>query len=174
MYGQTECIRISYLPPELIDSKPTSVGIAIPGTEAWVEDGDGNRAGPEEVGELIVRGPHVMGGYWGEPELSAEKLRDGDRPGERVLVTGDLFRSDEDGHLYFVGGRGDIIKSRGEKVAPREVEQVLETVPGVRAVAVVGIPDPLLGQAVEAHVEAEADAPDPEELRRHCAERLEA
>jgi len=175
MYGQTECIRISYLPPELLAAKPTSVGVAIPGTEAWVEDEEGNPLEPGGTGELIVRGPHVMEGYWGRPELSAEKLREGREPGERVLVTGDLFRTDEDGHLYFVGRRDDIIKSRGEKVAPREVEQVLETVPGVKVVAVVGIPDELLGQAVVAHVEAEAGSkPDPEALRRHCAEHLES
>jgi long-chain acyl-CoA synthetase len=175
MYGQTECIRISYLPPELVERKPDSVGVAIPGTETWIEDADGARLGPGEVGELVVRGPHVMEGYWGRPDLSAEKLREGRRPGERVLVTGDLFRSDQEGHLYFVGRRDDIIKSRGEKVAPREVEQVLEAVPGVRVVAVVGVPDQLLGQAVEAHVEAEPGSRlDPEELRRHCAEQLEA
>ena len=175
MYGQTECIRISYLPPELLAAKPTSVGVAIPGTDAWVEDEEGNAVRPGETGELIVRGPHVMEGYWGEPELTAEKLREGRESGERVLVTGDLFRIDEDGHLYFVGRLDDIIKSRGEKVAPREVEHVLESVPGVKAVAVIGVPDQLLGQAVVAHVEPDAGAePDPEALRRHCAEHLES
>ena len=125
MYGHTECKRVSYLPPEQVDARPTSVGVPIPGTEAWIEDEDGNVLGPDEVGELMVRGAHVMQGYWNDPELTAERLRPGRWPWERVLATGDLFRTDEEGYLYFVGRRDDIIKSRGEKVAPREIEEVL-------------------------------------------------
>jgi amino acid adenylation domain-containing protein len=175
MYGQTECMRISYLPPELIDQKPQSVGIAIPGTEVWIEDEDGEVLEPGRVGELIVRGTHVMQGYWGKTALSAERLREGRWAGERVLATGDLFRRDEDGHLYFVGRRDDIFKSRGEKVAPREVEQVLEGITGVGVAAVVGRPDALLGHAVHAHVVGESGAElDAEALKRHCAEHLEA
>ena len=93
MYGLTECKRVSYLPPDQIDVKPASVGIAIPGTEVWVEDDDGNECAPGEVGELIVRGPHVMQGYWNDPEATAKRLRPGRWPWERVLMTGDLFRA---------------------------------------------------------------------------------
>jgi amino acid adenylation domain-containing protein len=174
MYGLTECKRVSYLPPAELDQRPTSVGIPIPGTEAWIEDGDGNRLGSDEVGELMVRGAHVMQGYWGDDASSSERLRPGRWPWERVLATGDLFRADEEGFLYFVGRRDDLIKSRGEKVVPREVEDVLHTVEGVQEAAVVGVADELLGQAVHAHVEPEPGAElDPAALRRRCAERLE-
>jgi long-chain acyl-CoA synthetase len=174
MYGQTECTRVCYLPPDQLDVRPTSVGIPIPGTEAWVEDEDGRVAAPDQVGELMVRGSHVMLGYWKDEKTTAEKLRPGRWPWERVLATGDLFRQDEDGYLYFVARRDDIIKSRGEKVAPREVEEVLHAVPAVREAAVVGVPDQLLGQAVHAHVAPADDQElDPSELRRHCAENLE-
>ena len=98
---------------------PTSVGIPIPGTEAWIEDDAGRRLAPGEVGELVVRGAHVMQGYWNEP--GGDRRAAAPRPlavGARAR-TGDLFRQDEEGFLYFVGRRDDIIKSRGEKVAPQ-------------------------------------------------------
>jgi long-chain acyl-CoA synthetase len=174
MYGLTECKRVTHLEPEQLAVRPTSVGVPIPGTEAWVDDGHGGRAAPGEVGELMVRGAHVMQGYWGDPEASADRLRPGRWSWERVLATGDLFRSDEEGFLYFVGRRDELIKSRGEKVIPREVEEILLGARGVRQVAVVGVPDRLLGQAVHAHVSPQpGEAIDPVELRRHCAARLE-
>jgi acyl-CoA synthetase (AMP-forming)/AMP-acid ligase II len=175
MYGQTECQRVCRLDPGRVDEHPDSVGTAIPGTEAWVEDEDGEVAAPGVVGELMVRGPHVMQGYWGNEEATGRRLRPGRWPWERVLATGDLFRADERGYLYFVGRRDDIIKSRGQKVAPREVEDVLHAFPGVRDVAVVGVPDDLLGEAVHAHVSGEPGADlDAKALRRHCAESLES
>jgi long-chain acyl-CoA synthetase len=174
MYGQTECIRVCYLPPDQLEERPSSVGIPIPGTEAWVENEDGEVAAPGEVGELVVRGPHVTQGYWRDSDGSEARLREGRWPWERVLATNDLFRRDEDGYLYFVGRRDDIIKSRGEKVAPREIEEVLHLDSGVREAAVVGVPDRLLGEAVYAHVTAkQGHSLDPAALRRLCAERLE-
>ena len=174
MYGQTECIRVSYLPPDQVDERPASSGVAIPGTEAWIEDDEGNVLGPGEVGELVVRGEHVMRGYWQDPGASAHRLREGPRPEERVMGTNDLFRCDEEGYLYFVSRRDDIIKSRGEKVPPREVEEVLYSAPGVKEVAVVGVPDKLLGEAVHAHVAGHnGDELDPAALKRLCAEHLE-
>jgi long-chain acyl-CoA synthetase len=175
MYGLTECKRTTHLPPDQLKSRPDSVGVPIPGTEAWVDDGDGGRAAPGEVGELMVRGAHVMQGYWADPEATANRLRPGRWPWERVLATGDLFRCDESGYLYFVGRRDELIKSRGEKVYPREVEDALHAIDGVREAAVVGVPDRLLGEAVHAHVALE-DGVDlsPEELRRGSAARLEA
>ena len=115
MYGQTECTRVCYLPPEQLDARPTSVGVPIPGTETWVEDGEGRVAAVGEIGELMVRGPHVMQGYWKDPQGTTERLRPGRWPWERVLATGDLFRQDPEGFLYFVGRRDDIIKSRGRR-----------------------------------------------------------
>jgi len=173
MYGQTECIRTCYLPPEQLDERPSSVGVAIPGSEVWLEDEDGNHLGPGETGELIVRGPHVMLGYWNLPEASAERVREAG-PGKRVLATDDLFRTDEEGYLYFVSRRDDIIKSRGEKVPPREVEEVLHAAAGVSQAVVVGVADRLLGEAVHAHVVAqEGHEVDPLALKRLCAEHLE-
>ena len=170
MYGLTECKRVSYLPPHLIDVKPASVGIAIPGTEVWVEDAEGNECAPGEVGELMVRGPHVMQGYWNDLEATAKRLRPGRWPWERELMTGDLFKRDAEGHLYFVGRKDDMIKSRGEKVAPREVEEVLYAVPGVRDAAVIGVPDKLLGSAIHAYVSVFEDAElDERTLKRACA-----
>ncbi|MBA2516700.1 MAG: AMP-binding protein, partial [Solirubrobacterales bacterium] len=174
MYGQTECQRVCYLPPEEQAARPTSVGIAIPGTRAWVEDAAGRIAAAGVVGELMIQGEHVMQGYWEDPEATATRLQPARWPWQRVLASGDLFRTDEDGYLYFVGRRDDIIKSGGEKIAPREVEEALHAAQGVREAAVVGVPDKLLGEAVHAHV-----ALDPGHdvnaatLRRHCAERLE-
>jgi amino acid adenylation domain-containing protein len=174
MYGLTECKRATYLPSDQLDARPGSVGIPIPGTEAWVEDEEGNVAEPGEVGELMIRGAHVMQGYWGDPEATAERLRPGRWPWERVLASGDLFRSDEDGYLYFAGRRDDLIKSGGEKVFPREIEDVLHAVSGVREAAVVGVPDQLLGHAVHAHVSSQVGVGLEEvALRAHCADHLE-
>ena len=174
MYGQTECQRVCYLPPTELDARPTSVGVAIPGTQAWVEDAEGGVAAPGVVGELLVVGDHVMQGYWNDPEATAVKIRPGRWPWERIMATGDLFRTDEEGFLYFVARRDDIIKSGGEKVPPREVEEVLHTASGVREAAVVGMPDRMLGEAVCAHVALDPghDA-DAAAIRRHCAEHLE-
>ena len=174
MYGQTECIRVCFLPPEELDRRPGSVGVPIPGTEVWVADEDGVEVAAGEVGQLVVRGAHVMQGYWKDPAGSSLRLREGRWPWESVLYTGDLFRRDADGYLHFVSRTDDVIKSRGEKVAPREIEEVLHLAPGVAEVVVIGVPDELLGEAIEAHVAALGSAVlDSRELRRHCAERLE-
>ncbi len=119
MYGQTECQRVCYLPPDQLDARMGSVGIAIPRTEVWIEDEDGNPAGADVVGELFVRGGHVMQGYWNDPEATARKLRL-EPDGGRVLATGDLFRADADGYLYFVSRpRRHHQVARGEGGAPR-------------------------------------------------------
>lgn len=174
MYGLTECKRVTYLPPAELDRRPDSVGIPIPGTEAWIEDETGRRLGAGEVGQLMVRGPHVMQGYWNDPAGTAERLREGRWPWERTLATGDLFRSDAEGFLYFVGRQDDIIKSRGEKVSPREVEDVLLAAPGVLDAAVIGIAHEVLGEAVCAHVSPQPGVVlQPHELDRFCRARLE-
>ena len=152
MYGLTECKRVSYLEPELLEEKPSSVGRPIPGTEAMVLRPDGTRVAPGETGILHVRGPHVMAGYWRQPDLTAEMLVDGPVPGERMLCTHDHFTVDADGFLYFVGRTDDIIKTRGEKVSPLEVENALVGITGVSEAAVVGVPDDTLGQAIHAYV----------------------
>jgi long-chain acyl-CoA synthetase len=173
MYGLTETKRTLYLPPEQLDHRPGSVGIAIPGTEVWIEDDDGRRLGPGEVGELVVRGGHVMRGYWGDPSATAERFRAGPFPGERVCYSGDLFRMDQEGYLYFVARKDDIIKSRGEKVAPKEVENVLYAIGGVAEAAVVGVPDPILGEAIKAFVVSRDRALTEADVLRHCSAHLE-
>jgi len=174
MYGLTECKRCTYLPPEELARRPGSVGIAIPGTEAYVVDDSGARLPPGAVGELVIRGAHVMKGYWGDPEATARALRPGPHPWEKVLYTGDLFRADEQGFLYFVGRKDDIIKSRGEKVSPKEIENVLYELAGVREAAAIGVPDPLLGMAIKAVLALEPGTSYSErEVIRHCAKRLE-
>ncbi len=174
MYGLTECKRCTYLPPEQLAVRPGSVGIAIPGTEAYVVDDAGRKVGPGVVGELVIRGAHVMKGYWADPLATDRALKPGPFPWEKVLHTGDLFKTDDEGYLYFVGRKDDIIKSRGEKVAPKEVENVLYEMPGVREAAVIGIPDPVLGMAIKAVVAVEPGLSiAARDVIRHCARRLE-
>jgi amino acid adenylation domain-containing protein len=158
MFGLTECKRCTYLPPDELERRPESVGIAIPNTELWLVDGTGTEVGPNETGELVIRGATVMQGYWGDAALTALRLRPGPLPGERVLYTGDLCTRDDDGYLYFVGRVDEVIKSRGEKVAPREVELALSAIPGIKEAAVIGVPDAILGQAVKAFVVLDATA----------------
>lgn len=174
MYGLTETKRTLYLPPEQLDERPGSVGIPIPGTEAWIEDEDGRRLGPGETGELVVRGRHVMRGYWRNPEATAKRFPPGPIPGERVCRSGDLFRTDEHGFFYFVGRKDEVFKSRGEKVAPKEVENVLYEIPGVLEAAVVGVPDEIAGLAVKAIlVVAEGSNLSKGAVLAHCRSRLE-
>ena len=173
MYGLTETKRALYLPPEQLEARPDSVGIAIPGTEVWLENENGQRLGPGQIGELVVRGRHVMRGYWGDPVATASRFRPGPIPGERLCYTGDLFRMDAEGYFYFLSRKDDIIKSSGEKIAPKEVEEVLYSLPGVIEAAVIGVPDPILGQAIKAFV-VPGDAPlTPADVLKHCRAHLE-
>ncbi len=174
MYGLTECKRVSYLPPEQLDIRPTSVGKAIPNSEVYLVDESGQRVGPGVPGELVVRGANVMQGYWEAPEETAKVLKPGLFPGEKVLYSGDLFTMDEEGYLYFVGRKDDIIKTRGEKVSPKEIEDVLYGIDGIVDAAVVGVPDPVLGQAIKAIVTVRPGCGlSTKEILRHCAQRLE-
>lgn len=173
MYGLTECKRVAYLPPDLIDRQPTSVGRAMPNVEAFVVDDEGRRL-ESGVGELVIRGSNVMRGYWERPEETAQALKPAPLAGQSLLYSGDIFRVDEEGLLYFVARRDDIIKSRGEKVSPREVENVLYDLPGVAEAAVIGVPDPVLGNAVKAIVSLHAGASlSEQDVLHHCAQRLE-
>jgi amino acid adenylation domain-containing protein len=175
MYGQTECQRVTYLEPDELDRRPTSVGRGMPNEEVYLVDEAGNELPPGASGELVIRGSNVMRGYWRRPDETAEKLRPGRIPGEVVLHTGDIFRTDAEGFLFFVARKDDIIKSRGEKVAPREVEEVIRKHPAVSQVAVIGVPDRLLGEAVRAYVIKHPDAElTGRDVIRHCAANLES
>jgi acyl-CoA synthetase (AMP-forming)/AMP-acid ligase II len=146
----------------------------MPNEEVYLVDEEGNRLGPGAVGELVVRGANVMKGYWELPDETARCLKPGPLPGESVLYTGDLFRMDDEGYLYFLGRKDDIIKSRGEKVSPKEVENVLYSHPEIAEAAVVGVPDAILGQAVKAVVAVKPGSRLTErDVMRHCAGRLE-
>lgn len=173
MYGLTETKRTLYLPPEELEHRPASVGIPIPGTEAWLVDEQDRKVGAGDIGELVVRGRHVMRGYWNDPAASAERFRPGEIPGERLCYTGDLFRMDNEGYFYFVARKDDIIKCRGEKVSPREIENVLYRMPGVREAAVIGVPDPVMGQSIKAFVAVNDPKITEGDLIRHCRLHLE-
>jgi acyl-CoA ligase (AMP-forming) (exosortase A-associated) len=179
MYGLTEAFRSTYLPPEELDRRPTSMGRAIPNTEILVVNEAGQLCHPGEVGELVHRGPTVSMGYWGQPELTARVLRPhpllptelGDQ--ERVCYSGDLVRMDEEGFLYFVARRDAMIKTSGYRVSPTEVEQVIFESGLVRGAAVIGIPDEVLGQQIKALVVPKADTVvDPVALIEFCGSRL--
>lgn len=176
MYGLTECKRVCYLEPELLNEKGNSVGKAIPGTEVFLRSESGlEDAPPGTPGILYVRGPHVMLGYWNKPEESRKMLREGKYPGERILCTHDWFVQDDEGFLYFQGRSDDIIKTRGEKVSPLEIENVLCSINGVREAAVVGVDDELLGQSIRAFVvREEAFRLSFADVKRECMQKLES
>ena len=173
MYGLTECKRVSYLAPEEIDRRPTSVGRPMGDVEVFVAAEDGTLLAEGE-GELVVRGPNVMPGYWRAPEETSRRFRPGFLPGERLVFTGDRFRIDEDGFMYFQGRLDDMIKSRGQLVSPKEVENVLYEIPGVTAAAVVGVDNPLVGTALKAIVCLDSRTGlSARDIQIHCARRLE-
>lgn len=175
MYGLTECTRVSYLAPEDLDDHMDSVGKAMPNCEMYVVDERGRRVPPGTVGELMVRGANVMRGYWRNPDATARRLVEGEIPGEKVLRTGDLFRMDGDGFFTFVGRKDDVFKCRGEKVSPKEVEDVLYRLEGVAEAAITGVKHPLDGRAVKAFVvPAEGSGLTERDVRRHCRAHLES
>jgi acyl-CoA ligase (AMP-forming) (exosortase A-associated) len=179
MYGLTEAFRSTYLPPEELDRRPTSMGKAIPDTEILVLNEQGQLCKPDEPGELVHRGPTVSLGYWNRPEDTARALRPnpllppemGDC--EKVCYSGDLVKMDEDGFLYFIGRRDTMIKSSGFRISPTEVEEVLFQTGKLRGAAVIGIPDEVLGQTIKAFVvPRDGEAVDTDALLAHCAEKM--
>ena len=179
MYGLTEAFRSTYLPPAELDRRPTSIGKAIPNTEILVINEAGQRCQPGEIGELVHRGPTVSLGYWGHPNLNERVFRPHpllppeQASFERVCYSGDLVKTDEAGFIYFIGRRDTMIKSSGYRISPTEVEEVLFQSGKVRGAAVIGIPDPVLGQKVKAFVVAkEGEIADPHSLLDFCAERM--
>jgi acyl-CoA synthetase (AMP-forming)/AMP-acid ligase II len=179
MYGLTEAFRSTYLPPEELDRRPTSMGKAIPNTEILVLSEHGQLCKPGAVGELVHRGPTVSMGYWGRPEDTNRVLRPNPlRPPElgdfeKVCYSGDLVKMDEDGFLYFMGRRDAMIKSSGFRISPTEVEEALFQSGTLQHAAVIGIPDEMLGQSIKAFVVPRNGAPrDADVLLAFCAEKL--
>jgi acyl-coenzyme A synthetase/AMP-(fatty) acid ligase len=174
MFGLTECKRVSYLPPEELDSIPSSVGKAMPNCEVFVVDENGNEVQPGETGELIIRGSNVMQGYWADPEITARTYKDGQYPGGRILHSGDYFKQDERGFLYFLGRKDDMIKSKGERISAKEVENNISSMEGVAEVAIIGVPDEIFGQAIKAYIVPVPGVELPEkQVLKYCAENME-
>jgi len=154
MYGLTEAFRATYLPPEEVDRRPDSIGKAIPNSEVLVLRDDGTPCAPNEPGELVQRGALVGMGYWNDPEKTAERYKplpgreSGYVQAEIAVFSGDTVRMDEEGFLYFVGRRDEMIKTSGYRVSPTEVEEVIYATQRVGECAALGVEHPSLGQAI--------------------------
>lgn len=170
MYGLSECKRALYMPPDRLASKPSSVGRPIPGTRAYIMSEKGGLLPRGKIGELVLEGPHIMVGYWNAPQETAEKFIFG-HSGQPRLRSGDLFFQDIDGDFHFVARKSEIIKSRGFRISPREVEAALLAAdPVVRECLVYGVEDELLGQAVCADVTVEDPKHTIPEIFARCRE----
>jgi acyl-CoA synthetase (AMP-forming)/AMP-acid ligase II len=168
MYGATEAsARLSYLPPEDLSRKVGSIGKAIPNVELRLIKDDGEEARRGEVGEIVARGANIMQGYWNQPEETAAVLT------QHGFHTGDLGRQDEEGFFYVVGRKRDMIKSGGNRVSAKEIEEIILEYPDILETAVIGIPDQFIGEAICAYVVPKNGVPvPPEALIDHCKERL--
>ena len=168
MYGLTEAFRSTYLPPEEVDRRPDSIGKAIPNAEILVLREDGTPCGPDEPGELVHRGALVGQGYWNDAEKTAEryKLLAPDAPGrapglqlpEYAVFSGDNVRMDDEGFLYFIGRRDEMMKTSGYRVSPTEVEEIVYATRLVGECAAFGVEHATLGQVI--HVIATPSAVD--------------
>jgi acyl-CoA synthetase (AMP-forming)/AMP-acid ligase II len=172
MYGQTEATaRLSYLPPERLADKLGSIGTGLQSTQLKVIKSDGTsvKPGSDEVGEIVAQGENICPGYWNDPGETARYFHNG------WLHTGDLARVDSDGFIFIVDRERDMIKSGGNRVSAKEVEDVITELASVVEVAVLGYPHELLGEAICAFVtcvpdsELSADA-----VKTHCKRRLPA
>jgi len=165
-YGLSEASPVTCFNPLDRDRKPGSIGTSIVNVENRVVNELGDDVGVNEVGELIVRGPNVMKGYYKMPEETAATIRDG------WLYTGDLARIDEEGYIYIVDRKKDLVIVGGYNVYPREVEEVLFAHPGVVEAAVIGLPDIDFGEAVHAYVVVKDNSVTREDLHAYCAKHL--
>jgi acyl-CoA synthetase (AMP-forming)/AMP-acid ligase II len=177
MYGFTEAFRSTYLPAAELERRPTSIGKAIPETEVFLLGDQGASCRPGEEGILVHDGPTVFQGYWGRADDTRAVLRPHPfRPreeGRLVCYSGDRVRMDEDGYFYFVGRDDAMIKSSGYRISPTEVESVLLEAGSVREAAVIGVPDPVLGESIKAVVAVREEASfSADDLLAFCAERL--
>ena len=177
MYGLTEAFRSTYLPPEEVDRRPTSIGKAIPECEIFAVTADGRRALPGEPGILVHRGPTVSLGYWKRPEDTARVLRPNpltppDCGADIVCWSGDLVTQDENGFFYFVGRDDAMIKSSGYRISPTEVEEVLMATGRFRQIAVIGLPDAVIGQRVHAVAVGRDETNDVREALTAASEKL--
>jgi long-chain acyl-CoA synthetase len=170
MYGQTEATaRLSYLPPELWERKKGSMGKGIPGVELRVVNQDGNGIRPGETGEVIAKGDNIMMGYYLDDESTARSLKNG------WLWTGDLGTVDEEGYIYLTARKNEIIKVRGKRISPKEVEAVILQLPEVVDCSVEGIEDLIEGETLKATIilkDGMDDVITAETLKKHCSRQL--
>src|SRR6185437_13951480 len=167
-YGLTETACVSTINPLFGNRKPGSVGPAMPGVDVEIFDETGKILpfGADNVGEIAVRGCNVMLGYYNQPEATAEAVKDG------WFFTGDLGFKDHDGYLWIVGRKKELIIRGGANIYPKEVEDVIAKLPGVREVAVIGVPDQFMGERVKAVI-AKGDAVlDEDTVKQHCEKHL--
>ncbi|HEY0514086.1 MAG TPA: AMP-binding protein [Thermoanaerobaculia bacterium] len=149
MYGLTEAFRSSYLPPSELARRPTSIGKAIPEVELHVLDEQGEICPPHVPGELVHRGGCIAKGYWNNPQATAERFREIPRfPGERVVFSGDIVKTDEEGFLYYVSRKDAMIKSQGFRISPTEVEEIAVQQAGVSAAVAFGVLSEAAGEDV--------------------------
>ena len=186
MYGLTEAFRSTYLPPEEVDSRPDSIGKAIPNAEILVLREDGTECVPDEPGELVHRGALVGMGYWGDAEKTAERYRplppgvggreSGLQLPEIAVFSGDTVRRDAEGFLYFIGRRDEMMKTSGYRVSPTEVEEVLYATALVGECVAFGVDHPTLGQAIQVIATAPegSDTVAVEQLLIECKRRMPA
>jgi acyl-CoA ligase (AMP-forming) (exosortase A-associated) len=173
MYGLTEAFRSTYLDPSLVEKHPTSMGKAIPGEEILILGEDGRPVKPGQTGELVHRGLLVAQGYWNAPDLTAVRYRRNPlQPAEipipeMVVFSGDQVRIDEQGLLYFVGRKDEMIKSSGIRISPTEVEEPLYNSKLIQEAVVLGVPHDVLGASVYAVVVLAAGA-SAEQLEGYC------
>jgi acyl-CoA synthetase (AMP-forming)/AMP-acid ligase II len=152
MYGQTEATaRLTTLPAEMLDCKPGSIGLPIPGVILRLLDAQGNPVPPGEVGEIVAAGDNITQGYWLDPEETKATFRDG------RLHTGDFATQDQDGYFYIVDRGKDFLKCGGRRVSSQQLEDILLEYEGVLEAAVIGIPDDILGEAVKAFIVPRAE-----------------
>jgi len=149
MYGLTEAFRSSFLPPDQVAIRPTSIGKAIPEVELYVLNEAGEECPPGVPGQLVHRGGCIAQGYWNAPEATAERFRQIDRfPGERVVFSGDLVRRDEEGYLYFLARMDSMIKTSGFRVSPTEIEEQARRFEGLVDAVAFGVDNPQIGQDI--------------------------
>jgi acyl-CoA ligase (AMP-forming) (exosortase A-associated) len=178
MYGLTEAFRSTYLDPEQVDRRPDSIGKAIPNAEIVVARPDGSRCEPGEEGELVHRGPLVALGYWGDSVRTAERFKPapGEQPDwrnpELAVWSGDTVVADEEGYLYFVGRRDEMIKTSGYRVSPTEVEEVAYDSGLVRDAVALGVDDARLGQRIVLLATPASGQLDPASLIRQMRRKL--
>jgi acyl-CoA ligase (AMP-forming) (exosortase A-associated) len=181
MYGLTEAFRATYLPPEQVDRRPDSIGKAIPNAEVLVLREDGTVCDANEPGELVQRGALVAMGYWNDVQKTSERFRPlpARDPGlvlpEIAVFSGDTVRRDEEGFLYFIGRRDEMIKTSGYRVSPMEIEEVLYDSALVGEAAAFGVEHPVLGQAIVVVVTPRTGAAlEPDQVAQACRARLPA